>query len=68
MEEAEAAFEYNEENLVERNWDEEEEAELAGLVDGDDESRHVVELPKLPTSVWKGYCFRLEPEGQKVYF
>jgi len=43
---------------VERNWDEDDEAELAGLVDGDDENRHVVELPKLPTSVWKGYCFR----------
>ena len=52
---------------MERNWDEDDEAELAGLVDGDDENRHVVELPKLPTSVWKGYCFRWEPEDKFVY-
>ena len=33
------------------------DTELAGLVT-DDDSRHVVELPKLPTSHWKGFCFR----------
>lgn len=57
-EEEEEAFDYNEEEVAGRGWEEEEEdTELAGLVT-DDDSRHVVELPKLPTSHWKGFCFR----------
>ena len=47
-----------EEALEVKSWEDEEESELAGLIDPEDDTRHVVELPKLPTSVWKGHCFR----------
>ena len=57
-EEEEEGLDFNEEALEVKSWGDEEESELAGLVDPEDDTRHVVELPKLPTSVWKGHCFR----------
>ena len=53
----EEGLDFNEEALV-KSWEDEEESELAGLIDPEDDTRHVVELPRLPTSVWKGHCFR----------
>jgi len=57
-EEEEEGLDFNEEALEVKSWEDEEESELAGLIEPEDDTRHVVELPKLPTSVWKGHCFR----------
>ena len=57
-EDEEECLDFNEEALEVKSWEDEEESELAGLIDPEDDTRHVVELPKLPTSVWKGHCFR----------
>ena len=57
-EEEEGCLDFNEEALEVKSLEDEEESELAGLVDPEEDTRHVVELPKLPTSVWKGHCFR----------
>ena len=57
-EDEEEGLDFNEEALEVKSWEDEEESELAGLIDPEDDTRHVVELPKLPTSVWKGHCFR----------
>ena len=57
-EEEEGCLDFNEEALEVKSFEDVEESELAGLVDPEEDTRHVVELPKLPTSVWKGHCFR----------
>ena len=57
-EEEEEGLDFNEEALEVKSWEDEEESELAGLIEPEDDTRHVVELPKLPTSIWKGHCFR----------
>ena len=67
-EEEEEGVDFNEEALEVKSWEDEEESELAGLIEPEDETRHVVELPKLPTSVWKGHCFRWYSYFVEPYF